>query len=283
VPEDELDKELIARVGEAETIRISRRTSFDQVAELYDRARPVYPDSVFDDLVVLAGLPEGGRILEIGCGTGQATLPLVERGFEIVCVELGERLAAVARRKLIAFPQVEIVNAAFETWEPVRAEFDGVVAFTAFHWIDPDVRYAKSARLLAPNGALAVVGTKHVLPAGGDEFWVEVQADYDAVVPSDQNLLSDRRPPPRPDEVADLFHEFEAAGFRGVAVRRHLWDVTYGADEYLALLDTYSANRVLDPGTRRCLYERIHARSSAEPGGNVRKTYLATLTVGLRP
>jgi SAM-dependent methyltransferase len=268
----------MGQVDDAESVRLARRKSFDEVAELYDRARPAYPEQVFDDLVELAALPDGGRILEIGCGTGQATLTLAERGYEIVCVELGERLAALARQKLAAFPRVEIVHAGFETWEPVHAGFDAVVAFTAFHWIDPEVRYAKPTKLLARDGALAVVGTKHVLPAGGDTFWVEVQADYDSVVPSDRN-----RPPPRPEEVADLAHELEAAGFRRVAVRRALWDVPYGADEYLAVLDTYSGNRALDPGTRDRLFERIHARISAAPGGTVRKTYLATLTVGLRP
>jgi SAM-dependent methyltransferase len=265
-------------MADAEATRRSRRKSFEEVAELYDRVRPVYPDSVFDDIVELAGISGAGRILEIGCGTGQATLPLAGRGLEIVCVELGGRLAAIARWNLAAFPGVEIVNAAFETWEPERAEFDLIAAFTAFHWIDPELRYAKPARLLAPDGALAIVDTKHVLPASGDGFWVEVQADYHAVVPSDRN-----RPPPHPDDVADRSLELEAAGFKSVAVRRHLWDVTYGSDEYVHLLDTYSGNRALDASTRGRLFERIHARIEAAPGRRVRKTYLATLTVGLRP
>jgi SAM-dependent methyltransferase len=265
-------------VDDAEATRRSRRESFEEVAELYDRARPGYPESVFDDLVELAGLADGGRVLEIGCGTGQATLSLAARGFEIVCVELGEGHAAIARRRLAAFPRVEIVNAAFETWEPARAEFDAVVAFTAFHWIDPDARYAKPERLLAPDGALAVVDTKHVLPSGGDEFWVAVQADYDAVAPSDQN-----RPPPHPVDVSDRSLEFEEAGFRSVSVRRHLWDLTYGADEYLAVLGTYSGHLALDPVTRRRLFERIHARIEAAPSRSVQKTYLATFTLGLRP
>ena len=48
----------------------------DQVAELYDRARPDYPTEVFDDLVALAQLPDRARVVEIGCGTGQGTRPL---------------------------------------------------------------------------------------------------------------------------------------------------------------------------------------------------------------
>ena len=251
------------------------RSTFEEVPELYDRVRPVYPAAVFDDLVELARVPDRGLILEIGCGTGQATLPLAERGFEVVCVELGERLAALARRKLTAFPNVKVVNAPFESWEPSEPSFDAVVAFTAFHWIDPEVRYEKSARVLRDGGSLAVVTTRHVLPPGGDEFFVDVQEDYDAVVPSEDN-----RPPPLPDDVADLRADIEASGrFRTVAVRRHLWEVRYTAEEYISVLDTYSANRALEPETRRRLYDRIRRRIETRPGGTIRKTYLATLNV----
>lgn len=248
------------------------RTTFDRVPDLYDAARPGYPEAVFDDLVALGRVPAGGRVLEIGCGTGQATLPLARRGFEIVCVELGAALADAARRKLAAFPQVDVVNARFEDWEP-QGELDAVVAFTAFHWIDPDVRYAKPARILRGGGALAVVETAHVRREGGDRFWADVQEDYDAVVPHPDN-----RPPTRPHEVGDLRGEIEATGlFRDIAVRQHLWDVTYTADEYIAVIGTYSRNLELPDATRDELFGRIHQR--IERHGTVTKTYLATLNL----
>jgi hypothetical protein len=50
------------------------RTTFEQVSELYDSSRPEYPALIFDDLVALAELAATAKILEIGCGTGQATL-----------------------------------------------------------------------------------------------------------------------------------------------------------------------------------------------------------------
>src|SRR5437879_9154174 len=95
---------------------VSLRETFDQAAELYDRARPGYPAAVFSDLAELACIGPGCRVLEIGCGTGQATVPLGERGGEIVCVELGANLAAVARRRLERFPSVRVEVAAFEGW-----------------------------------------------------------------------------------------------------------------------------------------------------------------------
>jgi SAM-dependent methyltransferase len=202
-------------------------------------------------------------------------MPLAERGLEIVCVELGEGLAAVARRRLAGFATVDVVHATFEEWEPPGRAFDAVVAFTAFHWLDPEARYEKSARVLRRGGTLAVVETKHVLPEGGDPFFVAVQEDYDAVVPSEDN-----RPPGRPDEVGDLRAEMEASGaFGEVVVRRYLTDVAYSADEYLAVLDTYSGHRTMEPRARERLYELIRRRIEARPERTVTKTYLFTLNL----
>jgi SAM-dependent methyltransferase len=257
------------------------RSTFDQVPELYDRARPTYPAEVFDDLAALAHLPAGARIVEIGCGTGQATLALAERGYRVTCVELGAGLAGAARRKLSRFSGVEVINANFETWEPAHAGFDAVVAFTAFHWIRPDLRYERSASLLREGGILAVVGTQHVLPRGGDEFFLAVQEDYDAVVPDEPSTKAGA--PVHPDAIEDLTSEIDASGFfRNVASRRYVWDVTYTADEYVAVLSTYSGHLALDDATRESLLARIHDRIEARPGGTVRKTYLALLDVAER-
>lgn len=256
-----------------ESQRHRLRTTFEEVAELYDRVRPTYPAELFADLIAACGLRPGARVLEIGCGTGQATLPLAERGLEIVCVELGADLARIARRNLAELPRVEIVNAPFETWNGDAEPFDAVVAFTTFHWLDPAVRYEKSRRLLAANGALAIVRTDHVQGEKAEPFWADVQADYVALGEDKQSL-------PRPEDVADMSAEIDASGrFHTTAVFRYVWDVTYNADEYVAVLDTYSGHRTLDDETRARLYARIRARIEATPNRTVTKSYLATLNV----
>jgi len=255
--------------------REHRRTTFDRVAERYDSVRPTYPEALLDDLVEVARIPAGGRVLEIGPGTGKATVALAERGFEIVGVELGAELASVARRNLAAFPAAEIVGADFEQWEPERAEFDAVVAFTSFHWIAPEVRYEKSARLLRDGGALAIVVPVHVLVPGVDEdVWNSVEEVYQAIDPDPEGR------PPAPDEVQDLREEIEATGlFDEVIVRRHFWSVDYTADEYAALLMTYSPNLVLPVDRQAELSSRIHALVSEHAG--LTKTYAGTLNVAL--
>jgi SAM-dependent methyltransferase len=264
------------------------RATFDRVPELYDRARPDYPPEIFDDLATLAQLPAPAWLLEIGCGTGQATLPLARRGYALTCVELGERVASFARRKLAPFPSVEVINAEFESWQPESGDFDAVVAFSSFHWLPPELRYVKSADLLREHGHLAFVSVAHVLPAEGDPFFVAVQDDYEAVVPDDPMTKAGAGGPPHPDAMIELSDtvvrdELEASGrFRPVVVRHYLWDLVYTADEYVALLNTYSGHIALDGETRTELGARIHRRIEAQPAGTVRKTYLALLYVAER-
>jgi trans-aconitate methyltransferase len=142
----------------------------------------VFPDVLFDDLVQAARLGRGDRVVEIGCGTGQATVPLAERGLRVTAVELGAALADVARVRTARFPGVSVITSSFEDWQdtdaaPVRA----VAVFNALHWIDPGVRYAKPAAILAPEGAMAVGSCRWARPADAEPFWAEVQEDYRAV------------------------------------------------------------------------------------------------------
>ncbi len=253
--------------------------TFDEVSGHYHESRPTYPDPLFVDLVELAGLRESHRVLEIGCGTGQATIPLAKRGLEITCVELGDQLAAVGRRELRSFPKVEVIAAPFETWQPAVGQFDAVVAFTSLHWIDPSVRYAKTARLLRERGVLGIVNTHHVLPHDGDEFFRDVQADYEAVVPDDP--LTIKGGPVAPEMIGDLSEEITASGlFDVVATRRYRWDAVYGAEEYVRLLGTYSNHRAFPVDVRHELLDRIQARIQRRPGMEARKSYLFILDIG---
>ena len=198
------------------------RETFDQAAEIYHRVRPDYPEALFEDLIALAGLAPGDRLLEVGCATGKATLPLARRGFRITCVELGAELAAVARRNLAGF-DVEVVQGRFEDWrpdEPVSLVF----AATAWHWIDPGVRYQRAWEALRPGGHLALWAQEHVFPDGGDPFFEEIQEVYDEIgegLPPDAVRA-------RPGELEDDRAGIEASGlFEVTGVRQYDWERVY--------------------------------------------------------
>jgi SAM-dependent methyltransferase len=257
--------------------RLRKRATFDQDAERYLRGRPQYPEIVIDDVVELAGFGPGSRIVEIGCGTGQATSALAERGLDVTCVELGSRLAEVARRELAPFPRVRVINADVEHWRPEAAPYDGVVAFLAFQWLDPARRYEIAAALLRRGGALAVVSRHHVMPPGADPFYFEVQEDYRAV-----GMAGDEVPPP-PEEIVYLAGEIEASPLFGtMSERRREWEDVIAADEQIALFNTYSPHLLLPEEQRRELFARIRRRIDARPGGTVRNSMLAVVQVAHR-
>jgi len=234
------------------------RQTFDGGSVEYDRARPVAPSHVFDDLVSLAELVAGARLLEIGCGTGQNTTPLAERGFEIVAIELGESLAELARRNLSAFPDVKVVTSSFEAWDPGDELFDAVVSFNAFHWIDPDVAVAKSVAVLRESGALGVYGTRFASHDGSDPVWLATKEDHLAATGT-----QDERMFLPVDHVRDRSDEFVEGGFASATVRRYRWDECFDADEYISLLGTVSSYRALADDVRGDLFERVHRRIAA--------------------
>src|SRR5262245_60486024 len=87
-----------------------QRFVFDEVADLYAQVRPSYPAALVEDLVLEAGLRPGSRVLEIGCGPGNASALLAGRRYRMVCLEPGARLADIARQRLQSDPDVTIVT-----------------------------------------------------------------------------------------------------------------------------------------------------------------------------
>lgn len=256
------------------------RETFDSAALLYHRARPDYPGELFDELVRLADLRDGSRLLEAGSGTGKATVHLARRGFTITCIELGAELAGQARRHLAGFPGVEVIHDAFETWRPpVRVSYDLVYAATSWHWIDPAVRYTKTWDLLRPGGHLAFWTASHVVPADGDPFFGEIQEVYDEI--------GEGLPPGtifhRPGELPDARAEIEASGlFTAVAVRQFDWEVSYDAESYIRLLETFSGHIAMPQWKRDRLYGEIRKRLARSPDGQLRRHWGAVLHVARR-
>jgi SAM-dependent methyltransferase len=254
------------------------RLTFDQEAERYDRVRPRYPPEAFDDLERLGGLTRGSRVLEIGCGTGQATADLASRGYELTALELGPELAALARANLAPYPNVEVIVADFEEWTPPAEPFDGVVSATAFHWIDPSVRVVKAADALRPGGALGIIDTDHVA-GGSEQFFVDVQDCYARWDPNAQPGLR----LPEPASVGPDLDELGRSGrFGPVEVRRYEWESTYSTSEYADLLGTYSGHIALQPSLRARLLECISTLIDDRYGGRIAKRYLITLRVAHR-
>jgi SAM-dependent methyltransferase len=250
------------------------RSTFDEVALLYDRARPGYPEALIQDIISLSGIPPRGRILEVGCGPGKATLPFARRGYRMLCLELGPALASLAAEHCRPYPAVEVQAIAFEDWPLQPGAFDLVLSAEAFHWIPAPTGYAKATEALKEGGALALCWNGHL---GGDqEFLQRVEALYGDIAPS---LAPSAREAPEVLEQRTLA-DFQATGrFGEVVVRRYPWTTAYTAAQYVDLLRTYSPIRALPEGTRRELLTGIRALVE-ERGGTMDSHYSSVLYVG---
>lgn len=252
------------------------RHTFDREAALYASVRPGYPEALFEDIITLSKIPVQGRILEIGCGTGQATQPFARRGYAVHCIELGTNLAAVARTKLAAYPQVTITTGAFEQAPLPEDHYDLVISATAFHWIDPGIGYPKITRALKPGGALALFWNKHVQAGNDAGFFQSVQKVYVSLAPELANNFPGL---PRPDELSlPVEGEMVQSGLFGpVTVRRYSWQQDYTSQAYIDLLNTYSDHLALDPQVRARLLAGIREHIETHFGGRVVKEYLSLL------
>ncbi|MGI8713611.1 MAG: class I SAM-dependent methyltransferase [Solirubrobacteraceae bacterium] len=237
-----------------------RRLVFGQVAELYDRSRPSYPDALIDDLLGQSGLGEGDRALEVGAGTGKATRLIGARGIPVLAIEPSAEMAAVARRACAQYPLVEVVESDFESWEPRAGgdRFRLLFSAQAWHWIDPAVAYLRARAALADGGLLAAFWNR---PAWGpSELRRALSAAYHAAAPE---MGSDG--PLHPDNTKDFtdenWHQTLAAadGFADAEVRRYPWELVYSAQAYADLLATLSEVRLLESETRERLLAGVRA------------------------
>jgi SAM-dependent methyltransferase len=112
-----------------------------------------------ESIIAVAGLGPGATVLEVGCGTGQLTGRLARPGLKLTAIDIGASLIAAARRR-VGDANVSFQVTSFEDLDAADASFDLAISSAAFHWIDPEVAFAKSARLLRPGGWLALLGSE---------------------------------------------------------------------------------------------------------------------------
>ena len=250
------------------------RQTFDQEAELYNRIRPHYPEALFERLAQAAKLLPTAELLEIGPGTGQATQPLARRGYGITAIELGPGLADVTRREMQAYPNVRIITGAFEDADLPESTFDLVYAATAFHWIKPEVRFAKPHQLRKPSGHLAILQTHHVSDEQGNAFFHASQTVYDHYYADDGTGK-----PTLPTPAAIHAAELDTTLFSLVDFTRFPLAVTYTAHEYAQLLNTYSPTLSLPELERRDFLADMEDLINRDFDGRIAKHFVLSLTV----
>ncbi|WP_423229883.1 class I SAM-dependent methyltransferase [Desnuesiella massiliensis] len=215
--------------------------------------RPKYPKEVFKDIIEYSNLKEHDSILEIGCGTGQATSGFINLGYgNITAIELGSELAKIAAENFKAYDNVNIYNSSFEEWEDKGEKYDLAISATAFHWVNQDIGYKKIAGLLKDHGVIGFFWTHHI-PGQGDTF-SEISECYQKYAPHlDYN---------KSNQVEEIIDERIKATnktglFKDLIVKKHQWFDKYSSEDFISLFNTNSAHQALEQSIRDKLFNGI--------------------------
>jgi SAM-dependent methyltransferase len=130
------------------------RSGFESGSDVYERARPTYPEAAVAQLLATTGIVEGSRVLDLAAGTGKLTRHLHAARAACIAAEPSASMREVFTR---AVPGVPMVAATAEAIPLRRATMDVVVVAQAFHWFDPERALAEVARVLRHRGWLALV------------------------------------------------------------------------------------------------------------------------------
>lgn len=245
--------------------------TFDNVAENYDKIRPEYPPELYEDIFRYKPVDAESRALEIGIGTGKATLPVLERNCRISAVEPGEKLADITLEKYKGYKNFSLHRQTLQDFDGLLESYDLIYSATAFHWIPEEYGYKRVYQLLKKGGAFV----RFAYHAGQDEGRKELSSELQLLY---QTYMKRNAPPEKSfEETARKIAEIaDNYGFSDIEYKIYHMTKDFSADEYMELLRTYPDHMKLEQSDREKLFGGIHT-AIMKSGGVITVYYTVDL------
>ena len=155
-------------------------TAFGGLAAHYRAGRIGYSSDLYNALLGY-GLKPKMRVVDVGCGTGLASLPLVENEYSVVGVDPSEPMLAIARQEA---PQADFVVGSAEKLPINDGVADAIISAQVFHQVDREAALREVKRVLRPGGIVAIWwkslvtgdAVKHVRDSVAEDFGATLAA-----------------------------------------------------------------------------------------------------------
>ncbi len=227
-------------------------TTFNTVYHEYDKWRPAYLKELYDDIFDIKEITPLSNVLEIGIGTGQATLPVLETGCNLTAIELGDQLAEYVKQKFKKYEKFNVKNIAFQDFECPSNSFDLIFSASAFHWIPEEIGYIKVFDMLKSGGIFARFANHPYKDKERNEIHVAFEKIYAKYMPG--SLVGNEYNEENAKHRADLAIKY---GFTDISYKLYHRTRSFTADEYTMLLGTYSDHIAIEESTRKKFFSEI--------------------------
>lgn len=251
-----------------------RKTWYSSAVEAYDRARPRYPKALIQRVVEVAQLSSESKILEVGCGSGVATVDFARLGYAIEAIEPNLEFCRLAEQHCKPYPQVKIIPQSFEEWQAEPKKFQIVLAANAWHWISSDIKYVKASQTLKDEGALVLLWNMALEPSR--EVHQRLDKIYQQYAPAIAPQYEGKE---TQEEILRGLGQWvnDSGLFETVSSESIPCEATYDVDRYLALLSTqYIA---LEVSTREALFSGLKSAIEQDYQGKIQLFNLAAYQI----
>lgn len=149
-------------------------------AERYAASRPYFHQLVVERMRDRIG-EDFTRALDVACGTGLSTVPLLDIADEVYGADISSGMLAVApRHEAIAYVEASAEDLPFDD-----GHFDLLTVSSGLHWLDREAFLAEAARVLRPAGHLIVYDHRFTgRMSGNPEYERWLRGVYSRAYPS---------------------------------------------------------------------------------------------------
>src|SRR3989344_4064820 len=204
------------------------KTIFGEIAELYEKSRPDYPKELFKDLIKISSIKKDSKILDVGCGSGKATIQFANLGYNLIGLDISRELIKIAKRN--STKNVKYVIGSFEKTKLPKNYFDLIISAQAFHWLNPEIAYFKSYNILRSKGYLII-------------FWNFQKYNNKPFLKSIRNLFKKECPnfpTSKPHSIRKYKLKLKSAGFKAIKRKQYNRNIKYKKTDYLRFLESHS-------------------------------------------
>jgi ubiquinone/menaquinone biosynthesis C-methylase UbiE len=222
-------------------------TRFSNRVENYIKYRPGYPQAVIELLANECRLTAESIIADVGSGTGILSELFLQNGNQVFGIEPNAAMREAGEKLMASYPKFTSVDGAAEATTLIDRSVDIVTAGQAFHWFDQKRAREEFARILKPNGCVALIWNERRLDStpflrAYEQMLLKYGTDYQEV--RHENVYNDVAPFFAPYEFKmKTFDNHQVLDFDGA--RGRLLSASYvpapGQANFEAMLDELRA------------------------------------------